>query len=329
MPRSSMLRRTGVRAYGRAAVPLLPLLLSAAPARAQALDSLVTRLGAMSAVTGFEDAMADTLVSLLPGARRDRAGNIVLVRGQGVPYRLITCPLDERGYVVGSITPDGYLSLRRVGEGTVSPLYDQWLEGQRVTVFGRRGAVPGVVGVRSTHLTRGRATGADEPFSIDNAWVDVGARTAAEAAALGVGVLAPVTRAKQVQRYGQHDGLLAAPAIAQRAACAALISAAAHAASGNGTTVIAFVRRQHFADAGTAFVLRGYAGAETVLLGGTSGDVIGSETAVAADSVNTGTEWARVARWSIPARYADTPAETVAMIDVEALERRIAEWLAR
>jgi len=47
-----------------------------------------------------------------------------------------------------------------------------------VTVFGRRGAVPGVVAVRSTHLTRGRPTGAEAPFSVDNAYVDVGANPA-------------------------------------------------------------------------------------------------------------------------------------------------------
>jgi hypothetical protein len=69
--------------------------------------------------------------------------------------------VDESGYVVGNITTDGFLRLRRVGRIT-SALYDQQIEGQRVTVWGRRGAVPGVVAVRSVHLTRGRPAGSDQ-----------------------------------------------------------------------------------------------------------------------------------------------------------------------
>jgi len=157
---------------GCAAAALLAL---AAPARAQDLDSLVVRLADMSAVSGLEDAMAESLLAALPGSALDRAGNVVWTRGSGTPARVALCPMDEVGYVVGAITPDGYLTLRRVGTTPVGPLFDQALEGQRVTVFGRRGPVPGVVGVRSVHLSRGRPAAAEEPFSLDNAFVDVGA----------------------------------------------------------------------------------------------------------------------------------------------------------
>ena len=78
--------------------------------------------------------------------------------------------------------------------------------------------------MRSVHLTRGRAAAGEQPFSVDDAWVDVGAASAAEVEALGIGVLAPVALAKRPQRYG--DGLLAAPAAGRRAACAALLAAA-------------------------------------------------------------------------------------------------------
>ena len=318
MPRSSP---------GSVAALLLGLAL-AAPARAQSLDSLVVRLAQMSAVTGMEDAMADTLRALLPGAATDRAGNVVLVHGNGLPVRVIACPLDERGYVVGGITPDGYLSLRRVDTSAVGPLHNQWLEGQRVTVFGRRGAVPGVVGVRSTHLTRGRSAGADEPFNLDNAWVDVGARTAAEVATLGIAVLAPVTRAKRVHRYGPAGSLLAGVSIAQRAVCAALVSAVRRTTTSGGSTIVAFVRRQHFANAGMGFLLNSYpAAAEAVLLGGIGSDTLGTEPGIVTDSVSAGTWMRHVTRWTIAARYAGTPAETVARMDVEGLERRIADWL--
>ena len=120
-------------------------------------ESLSVRFSGMTAVTGYEQAMTDSLLALLPGSTRDRSGNVTLTLGRGAPRRLVYCALDEIGYVVGNITDDGYILLRRVGGGLrLSPLFDQQLEGHRVTLFGRKGAVSGVVAVRSTHLTRGR-----------------------------------------------------------------------------------------------------------------------------------------------------------------------------
>src|SRR5947199_10811437 len=134
---------------GRTAAVVTLTLATLSPVRlsAQSLDPLALRFAGMTAVTGLEQAMTDSLLALLPGSTRDRSGNVTLTLGQGAPKRLLTCPLDEVGYVVGNILPDGYLLLRRVGGGggarLAYQLFDQQLEGERVTVFGARGAVPG------------------------------------------------------------------------------------------------------------------------------------------------------------------------------------------
>src|SRR6266850_7422273 len=221
------------------------------------VDRLAFRFASMTAVTGLEQAMADSLRVLLPGSVRDRAGNVTLTLGQGSPKRLCTCPLDEVGYVVGNILPDGFLLLRRVGGAgrTASPLLDQQLEGHRVTVFGTRGAVPGVVGVKSTHLTRGRVgPGAPDPvFTVDNAYVDVGASSAAEVEGLGIAVLAPVSLTKRPQLYGER--LLAAPSAGRRTACAALAAAVQSKPNVKGMVVVAFtVQSLYASDAGLASV---------------------------------------------------------------------------
>ncbi len=268
---------------------LLAILGLPAAARAQSLDSLVTRMARMSAITGMEDAMADTLLTLLPGAVKDRAGNVVLTRGRGAPTRIVACGMDEIGYVVGSVSEEGYLSLRRVGATNVGPLYDQFLEGQRITVFGRQGPVPGVVGVKSTHLTRGRTADGDPPFALDNAWVDVGASNAADIDRLGIQPLAPVTRAKKVQRYGPDGSLIAGPWIAQRASCAAVLSAALRTERSFGTTIFAFTARWHFNRDGLAFITSANPGAAVTIA-------------------------------ELQPRYAHTPAETVSMNDVRQLE---------
>ncbi len=315
----------------RSTVLAASLLVPARAARAQAPDSLVLRLAAMSAVTGLEDAMAESLLAALPGSALDRAGNVVLVRGSGEPVRAVLCPMDELGYVVGGITPDGYLTVRRVGTTNPGPLYDQYLEGQRVTVFGRRGAVPGVVGVRSTHLTRGRATGADDPFALDNAYVDVGATAAAGVAALGIEVLAPVTRAKAPHRYGEGGRLVAGVAVAARAACAALLSAARRANPANGTTIVAFVQRRHFALDGASHLLMerapGAAPEAVVLLGEAARGTPGSAPAVTSGNIPVSSGLEAVTVWALPTRYARTPVETVSLADVAALEERLVAFL--
>jgi putative aminopeptidase FrvX len=295
--------RSGGRRHRRQALALAIALLGALaphPAAAQAsrVDALAFRFASMTAVTGLEQAMTDSLVTLLPGSTRDRAGNVVLALGQGTPKRLLACPLDEVGYVVGNITPEGYLLLRRVGGRATAPLFDQQLEGHRVTVFGTRGAVPGVVAVRSVHLTRGRVgPGAPDPlFTVDNAYVDLGASSAADARALGIDVLAPVSLAKQPQRYGER--LLAAPAAGRRAACAAVVAALLAKPNVKGSVVVAFtVQSQYPQNAGLASV--------QALLG----------------------PFAETKTVQLATRHPDTPVETVALKDAEALAQEVATWL--
>jgi putative aminopeptidase FrvX len=332
--RVSACPRVRPSACPRVRVPALAvaLLATAAPLAAQSLDSLAFRFAAMTAVTGYEDAMADSVRAALPGAQADRAGNIVWKRGTGEPVRVAVCPMDEVGYVVGAVTAEGYLTLRRVGATAMGPLFDQFLEGQRVTIWSRRGPVPGVVGVRSTHLQRGRAAGTDDPFSLDNAYVDVGATAAAGVAGLGIALLDPVARTKRPQRYG--DGLLAAPFVAQRSACAALAAAVRRLpAGGTGTALAVFARRRHFAHDGAGFALleaaRGAPAEQVVFVDGAAAlDSLGSGALLGArDSVLVAAVRQAVTVWDLPARYHRTPAETVSLRDVAALTDRLVAFL--
>jgi len=263
----------------------------------QNVDALAERFAAMTAVTGYEQVMTDSLLALLPGSMRDRTGNVTLTLGRGAPKRLLSCALDEGGYAVGNITDDGYLTLRRVGGvPRAYPLFDQQLEGHRVTLFGRRGAVPGVVGVRSTHLARGRPAAPDPPFTVDNAYVDVGATSRADVAALGLAMLAPVSLTKRPHRFG--NGLLAAPAVGRRAACAALAAAALSRPRVQGTVVVAFTVQSLYADT---------AGLKTVK------NLQGPFTDAREAMLTT--------------RYTGTAVETVALRDVEALVADLARWI--
>src|SRR5207245_8891432 len=114
----------------RRTAAVLMLVLSASPTvrlSAQGdIDRLAARFVAMTAVTGLEQSMVDSLRALFPGSTRDRAGNVTLTLGQGSPKRLCTCTLDEDGFVVSNILPTGFLWMRRVagGAGTATLLLD-------------------------------------------------------------------------------------------------------------------------------------------------------------------------------------------------------------
>ena len=299
---------------------------------------LAVRLAGMSAVTGYEQAMVDSLLTLLPGAKRDRAGNAVLSLGSGSPRRLAACPLDETGYVVGRVRSDGWLTLRRSPAARLNlpgPLFDQQLEGQRITVFTRRGAVPGVVAVRSTHLTRGRASVSEDPFTVDDAYVDVGTSSARAAAELGVDVLNPVTLAEQPHLYG--SGKVAAPWAGRRAACAALLAAARRAASDpgigsrSGTTLIAFVVEQQLGGRGllTLATSRGPFAESWI-----ADDSVGARALQAADSADRSgavpsprAALGQVHAWPIPISYPRSAVETVSLDQVERTSAEIAGWI--
>lgn len=315
---------TGALAVWVAATAATPVLAqgstnrSAGPTAAQ----LAERLTAMSAISGYEQAMVDSLLALVPGARRDRAGSAVVTLGRGAPRRLVTCPIDEPGFVVGGVRADGWLTLRRVGR-SAAPLFDQQLEGQRVVLAGRRGPVPGVVAVRSVHLTRGRGGPAgDPPFTVDDALVDVGAVNAAGVDSLGVGVLTPVALEKRPHRYGEGRALLAAPMAGRRAACAALVRALREAPRPRGTVVAAFVVELQLGGRGLQTAMTVAAATDgafdEVLV--VDGGVAPAEAADVADS-------AGIRRWVLPARHVGTPVESVALAEADRFAARLAAWI--
>ena len=311
------------------AAGLLLWVTRAAKAAAQELESpesIGIRLSQIVAVTGYEQALVDTILRHLPGGERDRAGNARLRLGNGVAKRLVVCPLDEPGYVVGRVREDGYLTLRRVGKG--SPLFDQQLEGHRVWIRGSQ-LVPGVVAVRSVHLTRGRTAPSEAAFTVDDAYVDVGAESPTEVAALGVGVLAPVTLPKLVHGYGA--GLLAAPVIGRRMACAALLMAARKSGSGANlpqAVMVAFVVEQELSERGLGTLANQWGPFdETLIVDGRSGPR--GKLLQEPDS-ETSARWpglGRVTRWSLPVSYEGTAVETVWLTDAEDLHQALVRWI--
>jgi hypothetical protein len=290
------------------------------------VTSLAIRLSSWTAVTGYEQAAVDTILKLLPRSVRDRAGSARFQQAGGSVKRLVACPLDEPGYVVGGIQDDGYLRLRRVGRPPF-PLFDQQLEGHRVTIYGRTPR-PGVVAVRSIHLTRGREPVSQAPFTVDDAYVDVGAVSRAQAGALGIRVLAPVTLTKRPHQYGNR--LLAAPMVGRRVACAALLVAVQQSllrAKALPGFTAGFVVEQGLSQRGLT-TLAHTAGPfeETILLDGRAGR-LGHLEEAAPDSTVPAAGLGKVHLWPLPVSYAGTAVETVSLDDADSLRSKLMKWI--
>ena len=308
------------RAWGLLLV-LAAMLPPHAAAQSTPIEQLSRRLMSIPAPLGYESALADSIAAILQGrgeVSRDRAGNVVLTLGRGSPARLVACPMDEPGWVVGGVRDDGYLTIRRL-PGSMPRDADERLEGQRITLLGSKGLVPGVVGVRSIHLTRGRSSASDR-FTFDDAHVDVGARTADEARALGVDNTTPLVLEKRPHAYG--DGLLAAPEAGTRAACAALLRAAAS-AEPRGSVTVAFVVEHRLSARGLRSIIHERGPFASVLV---LGAMDSAAAAVDVDSLRMG-DAGRITRWRLRVRHQGTPVETVWMSDAAALESRLAEWI--
>ena len=175
--------------------------------------------------------------------------------------------------------------------------------------------MPGVVAVRSIHLTRGRGTSLG-PFTSDSAYVDLGATSAAEVEGLGVRVLSVVTLAKRPHRYGSD--LLAAPSAGRRAACGALLDAARTVK--DSRVVVGFVVEQELGERGLAtLVNRAGPFAETLLVDGSG------LASITSDPATPGL--GQVTRVTLSVRYPGTPVESVSLADVGKLRDQLVRRL--
>ena len=297
-----------------AAACVATVLLWANPAEAQTAregPDLAGWFAGLTAVSGYEGTFALVLEDLVPGAQRDRAGSVVTVLGSGSPSRLVACPMDEWGYVVGGIREDGWLTLRRVGSGAPWT-FDQSHEGHRVTVWGDRGPIAGVMAVRSTHLARGRPFATDA-FTVDDAYVDVGAASGEEVRGLGIDMVNPVAMLKTTVEYG--DSLLAGPESGQRGSCAALARAIMNRPNARGTVVAAFVVESHIRHRGLMTVGNAHGPFDQTLLLDYPAPESLSEM------------FGSVEERGLDTRYEGWPAETIDLREVRALTRSLQRWI--
>jgi putative aminopeptidase FrvX len=114
-------------------------------------------------LAGVAPVIEDGMGSLIASAKGNREGPVILLAAH----------LDEVGFMVRDITPDGFVRFAALGDW-----WSQVLLGQRVAIDTRKGKVPGVIGAAAPHQLspeqRTRAVPIAEMF------IDVGSFSVAE-----------------------------------------------------------------------------------------------------------------------------------------------------
>ena len=126
--------------------------------------------------------------------RVDVSGNsYATVNPSGAPRVMLAGHIDEIGLQVTHIDEKGFLYVDEIGGWD-----PQVLVGQRVTLLGRNGDVPGVIGKKAIHLMSPEDR--EKASKTKNLWVDVGVSSAEEAAALGLRVGDPMVLDQKMVR---------------------------------------------------------------------------------------------------------------------------------
>lgn len=152
--------------------------------------------------TGFEIAgqrkWAAYISQFADSVENDAYGSAwATLKGRGSFKLMIEAHADEIGYMIKSITAQGFVHVDRIGGSD-----NATARGRRLDILGDKGVVRGVIGNTAIHI-RDRANGEKVP-EVHELYVDVGASTAEEVAALGLRVGHPAVYADTVEPLGEH-----------------------------------------------------------------------------------------------------------------------------
>ncbi len=151
-------------------------------------------------LSGYEDEVGALLKRemepLVDQVTIDKMGNVIGIRAGDGPAVMIAAHMDEIGLMVSHIDDDGYLRVVPVGGW-----FDQTILGQRVLISTTDGRlIPGVIGSRPPHLMD--AEERKKMIKLRDMFVDCGATSADQAAALGVEIGSPITIDRELRLLG-------------------------------------------------------------------------------------------------------------------------------
>ncbi|MGH8198948.1 MAG: M28 family peptidase [Steroidobacteraceae bacterium] len=255
--------------------------LGCATAMAAAPGPDLAALSRIPAVAGYEQNLASAIqrdlaaMGLHPSS--DNFDNVWVTVGSGSPHRLIVAAIDQPGYVVSGITPQGYLRVERLPQRPPNAVFDTLSFAQPVWVQTPNGLLDGSFSGLSIHLSPGRLNPPGMTH-IDELYLDIGARSADLARASGADLLDPVSLAQPPITVGADDE--AGAGAGDRFGWEALLEAARNLrrSHASGTTTVAFVTQQWLGGRGLIRLLTESPADEMIFVGRITPQTSGAAT---------------------------------------------------
>jgi putative aminopeptidase FrvX len=145
----------------------------------------------------------------------DGLGSVIAQQGSTGPRIMVDAHMDELGAIVRHIRPDGYITVQMLGYWLPQALGDQ-----RWTIIGSKGPVLAISELWDAHIA---PHDAGHPTQPSEYFFDVGARNAADVAALGIGPGDPIVPVSEFAILPNQRYL--AKAWDDRVGCIAMIEA--------------------------------------------------------------------------------------------------------
>ena len=151
----------------------------AADATVQLLERLSNAAGPPGAEEPVRAIMVEAMKPLANKLTYDGMGSVIAQTGTSGPRIIIDAHMDELGGMVRRVAPNGTLTMQMLGGWL-----DQALVDQRWIIIGSKGPVHAVTGIRDIHVVP--ADERTKVFPRDALSLDIGAKNADEAAAMGI-----------------------------------------------------------------------------------------------------------------------------------------------
>ncbi|MEY1580699.1 M42 family metallopeptidase [Providencia manganoxydans] len=184
------------------------------------LFSLLT----LDGISGHESSIANVMKSHFKTTAKevwqDRLGNVVARYGSEAPNTMrlmVFAHMDEVGFMVRKIEPSGFIRFERVGGPA-----QVTMSGSVVRLAGEFGPIPGCIGIKSYHFAKGDER--TQSPSVEQLWIDIGAKDKADAERMGVKVGTAITLYNPPQELGNQ--MICSKALDDRLGCTALLGLA-------------------------------------------------------------------------------------------------------
>jgi endoglucanase len=191
------------------------------PAQQDEMTRLLQSLADAPGPSGFEEPVRKIMVEHMKplGGKLsyDGLGSVIAVQGSSGPRIMVDAHMDELGGVIRRVSPEGYLTMQMLGGWL-----DQALVDQRWTIIGSKGPVRAITGIRDIHILP--ADERNKVFPRNSIFLDVGAKNAAEVAAMGLEPGDPVAPDAPFEVMSGNQNYLG-KAWDDRVGCAVLIAA--------------------------------------------------------------------------------------------------------